>query len=55
MGGAIRVVRGDYHFTGFIKMRGEDIVLYGDGHTEMIYLQRSYKLTNESVSGIKSG
>jgi len=54
MGGAIRVVRSDYFFNRSVRMHGEDVVLFGDGYTETIYLQRPYLLTNESLSAFKS-
>jgi len=54
MGGAIRIVSGDYFLDSFIRMHGDDVVLFGDGHTETMYLQRPYTLTNESLSTFKS-
>jgi len=53
MGGAVRVVRGDYFLSSHIRMHVEDAVLFGDGHNETIYLQRPYMLTNQSIISSK--
>jgi len=53
MGGAVRVVRNDYFLGSHIRMHVEDTVLFGDGHTKIIYLQRQYTLTNEGFNTFK--
>jgi len=47
MGGAIRVARGEYFLGSFIKMHGENVTLFGNGFTEIVFLQRPYVLTIE--------
>ena len=38
MGGAIRIKSEEYFLNSHIRMHGENIMLFGDGQTELIYL-----------------
>ena len=46
MGGGIRVKRADYFLNNSILMHGENVIIFGEGYTETIYLKRPYILTN---------
>lgn len=49
MAGAIRIVKGKYEMKkGSIRMHGDDVTMFGDGYTKIVYLHQSYVLTNEN-------
>lgn len=39
MGGAIRVKAAEYFLGSFIHLRGDNVLLFGDGYTRVIHLQ----------------
>jgi len=50
MGGGIRIVKADYFLDGSLRMRVDDRIMFGDGSTEMIYLEEPYMLTKQSLN-----
>lgn len=48
VGGAIKVKPAEYFLNNFIHLHGEDVTLFGEGHTRIVNLKRPYTLSAEA-------
>ena len=53
MSGAVRITPAEYFLSSFIRMHGEDITLFGDGSTTVIYLKQPVSLKVQSQNETK--
>lgn len=55
MGGAIRIKRAEYFLSHFIRMHGNDVILFGDGNNLIVHLQIPYILSPFLLKSIRIG
>lgn len=48
MGGAIRITPAEYFLGDFLHMHGEDITMFGDGYTIVVFLEKPISLKIQS-------
>jgi len=48
MGGAIRITPAEYFLSDFLHMHGEDVTMFGDGDTIVIFLEQPVSLKTQS-------